>query len=83
MFSKSWVLTKKEFNARATQLIGAVPGRKEWMIIQQVSGLKLALSELVHKTTLLNIFSYKDILGSSHDLAFIRLYDNPNESYRK
>ncbi|XP_066026635.1 DNA-directed RNA polymerase III subunit RPC5-like isoform X1 [Pocillopora verrucosa] len=35
MFSKSWVLTRKEFNARATEQVGAVPGRKEWMTIQQ------------------------------------------------
>lgn len=37
MFSKSWVLTRKEFNARATEQVGAVPGRKEWMTIQQVN----------------------------------------------
>lgn len=35
MFSKAWVLTRKEFNARAKQQVGAAPGRKEWMIIQQ------------------------------------------------
>ncbi|XP_022806611.1 DNA-directed RNA polymerase III subunit RPC5-like [Stylophora pistillata] len=37
MFSKSWVLTRREFNARATEQVGTVPGRKVWMTIQQVT----------------------------------------------
>lgn len=35
MFSKSWVLTRREFNARATEQVGTVPGRKVWTTIQQ------------------------------------------------
>ena len=36
MFSKSWMVTRKEFHSRVAQENMPVPSRKDWMIIQQV-----------------------------------------------